>query len=179
MSHSILPRLVSAARRALARVLAYFFGSLKFAWSPPPWLCVAGRGFAHHWRTSTVLLIVSAGVATGAWRITQETGERKPRIIVVAAATDATPAPSSPKPPAPATKTPIQPEAPAAKPDADVRDTSKPRLRAVDAHVNWPQPSWDQQRQKVTGPAIAINFSAPAAPLALLGKTAAAGTEAR
>ncbi|MEO6786773.1 MAG: hypothetical protein ABI318_11625, partial [Chthoniobacteraceae bacterium] len=173
MLHSIL-RPFAFLARALPRLLSFFFGSLKFAWTPPPWLCAAGRGIARHSRAAAVLVIVSATVSYGAWRSGQHRAAREPRAMLIAAATDATPTPTPPG--APAAKPAVPPAAKPLGSDPDVRDTSKPRIRAVDAHVNWLRPGWDQQRQKPSGAAITINFSAPAAPLALIGKTAAAGT---
>jgi len=166
MLHTIL-RPFAFSARPFSRLAAFLFGSLKFAWTPPPWLRATGRTIATHWQTSAALLILSAGVAYGAWHMNRENEERNPRPILIAAATDTTPAPAEPA---------ANSTAPAPKSDPDVRDTSKPRVRAVIAHVNWTQPGWDQQRQKVTGAALIVNFTAPAAPLALIGKTAAPGT---
>ena len=127
MLHSIL-RPFAFVPRTLSRLPAFFFGSLKFAWTPPPWLRAAGRGIATHWQTFVVLLILSAGVAYGAWRMNHESEQRNPRPILIAAAADTTPTPppASPlaAPSAPAAK-PAAPPAP--KSDPDVRDTSKPR----------------------------------------------------
>ncbi|MEO6750484.1 MAG: hypothetical protein ABIP85_01775, partial [Chthoniobacteraceae bacterium] len=167
MLHAIL-RPFAFFTHALSRAVPFFFGSLRFAWTPPPWLHASARSVAAHWRTSVVLLVLSAGVAYGAWRMNRESDQRNPRPILIAAAADTTPATAA----KPATT----PAAPSPKADPDVRDTSKPRVRAVNAHVNWFHPGWDEQKKKVTAAAFTINFSAPAAPLALIGKTAAAGT---
>ena len=190
MTHSSFFRPIAFIGRALSRLLSFLFGSLKFAWTPPPWLHFAGRTIARHSRAAVLLVIISATVAYGAWRGNQQGEARRPHIILVAAAAGTTPAPASTSPapattppapattppPAPAAKPAAQPAAPRPTVPADVRDTSKPRVRNVTAHVSWPQVGWDEQRQKTTGAALAIHFSAPAAPLGLVGKPAAANT---
>ena len=70
MLHTIL-RPFAFLARAISRLLAFFLGSLKFAWTPPPWLCAAGRGIAHQSRAAIALLIISATVSYGAWCGTQ------------------------------------------------------------------------------------------------------------
>jgi uncharacterized protein YfaS (alpha-2-macroglobulin family) len=165
MPHPIL-RTLTLPGRALSHILSILFGSLKFAWDPPPWLRATGRGIARHWRATIAMLIVSATVAYGAWRGVRQGETHRPRIILAAAVPDAKPAANPPPPPAPT--------APPA--NADVRDTSKPRIRAVIGRVNWLRPAWDEQQRKVSGAALAIHFDSSVAPIALVGKAAAPGT---
>ena len=174
MSHSILLRPFAIGRRALSRLLSFFFGSLKFAWTPPPWLRAAGRGFARHSRSAALLLIISAIIAYGAWRGTQQSEARRPRAIVIAAALDTTPAP--PPPPVSGPKPVAPPAAPAPSANPDVRDTSKARVRAVTAHVSWQQVGWNGHQKKGVGAAVVIQFSAAVAPIELIGKAAAPDT---
>ena len=173
MLPSALLRPFTLVGHTLSRLLSFLFGSLRFTWSPPPWLCSTGRGVARHTRASIILLIISATVAYGKWRGGQQGETHKPRIILAAAAADGTRAPSDPTPPpAPA----AQPATAAPKADADVHDTSKARVRPVNAHVRWQNPGWDEQKRTTAFVALGIQFSAPAAPIALVGKAAAPGT---
>ncbi len=157
MLHSIL-RPFAFSARATSRLLAFFFGSLQFAWTPPLWLRAIGRGLARHSRAAVMLLIISATLSYGAWRGSHPHGARQPRTIPVAAAAETPPAPL------------------ASQPAADTRDTSKPIVRAVTAIVDWRNPEWDEVRKECRQAALVIRFSAPAAPLELIGKAAAPGT---
>ena len=162
-----LLRPFAALNRAARHTLSFFFGSLSLAWMPPPWL----RPMFRHWRVAiaTLLLLACTGYAgrLGLFReahrplpsakaVVPSENSKVPRAIQVVAATAA--------------------PAPAPAPDADVRATSKPRIRNVGAWVQWPSVSWDEQRQKVSGAPLVIHFSVSAAPLGLVGKTAAPGT---
>src|SRR5207244_922333 len=111
-------------------------------------------------------------VSYAAWRGSRHREPRQPRAILVAAATDGTPA-STPAPTPPPAQTPATP---APKSDPDVRDTSKSRVRSVIAHVVWQRVGWNEQRRSGAGAAVVIQFNAPAAPIELIGKAAAPGT---
>jgi uncharacterized protein YfaS (alpha-2-macroglobulin family) len=58
----------------------------------------------------------------------------------------------------------------------EVRDLSKPPVRVLRAGALYVNPGWNSQDQKVTGPAVSIRFSGPAAPLENVGKAAPAGS---
>ena len=145
--------------RALRRVLSFFFGSLSLAWAPPPWL----RAFARHWRVAGAALLLLACTAyagrLGLFREPHRVDHRVKGGVAVARAIQVA-----------AAAAPVQPA-----PDADVRDTSK-RHRAVIASVQWTPPSWDERKKTPTCAPLVIRFNAPAGPVGLIGKPAAANT---
>ncbi len=152
--------------RLTRRALSSIFGSAHIAWSPPPWL----PALARNWRRTALILVLIATTAYGSvhsWhshtiykhrataaKIAIAPAEKPATLLVTQAATPpATPAP-----------------------DADVRDTSKRPTRELKAWVQWPLPSWNEQTQKVSGAALAIHFTGPAAPVDLVGKPALANS---
>ncbi len=64
---------------------------------------------------------------------------------------------------------------PAPTEETEVRDLSKPPTRVLGASVSWQRPGWNEDRLEVTGPAIVIRFTGPAAPLDYVGKVVEAG----
>ena len=160
MLHPIFRPLASFAR-ASSRALPCFLGSLKLAWTPPPWLRATGHSIARHSHAATFLL-VSAAISYGAWRSTQNRAPSKLPTPLVAAVTDTTPISSS--------------SAPASKQPADTHDTSKLRIRAVTGLVHWPLHVWDSRQKKLSEPVLVIDFDGPTAPLTLIGKVAEPGT---
>jgi len=66
-----------------------------------------------------------------------------------------------------------EPAAPTDK--TEVRDLSKPPIRIVGANISRYDPSWNEQQQRVAGPAVIVHFGGPAAPLDQVDKTLAAG----
>ncbi len=65
------------------------------------------------------------------------------------------------------------PAAPTEK--TEVRDLSKPPIRKLGADISPNYLNWNEEQQRVEGPAVTIRFSGPAAPLDLVGKTVPAG----
>jgi len=57
----------------------------------------------------------------------------------------------------------------------EVQDLSKPPIRTLAANISLGNPSWNEQEQRVNGPAVYIRFGGPAAPLDQVGKTVQAG----
>ncbi len=55
--------------------------------------------------------------------------------------------------------------------NTEVLDLSKPPIRSLRASVSSKNPSWNEQRQRVEGAALSVNFNGPAAPLDQVGKT--------
>jgi uncharacterized protein YfaS (alpha-2-macroglobulin family) len=176
MHHSVFLRPFASAGRTLSRLVSFVFGSLKFAWTPPPWLIAIGHGFSKHARAVTVLLAISATVGYGAWRATQPRDPHEPIAVLAAATPDPTPPSAATPTPAPAATPAAQPVAPRPTVPADAVDTSKPRIRAVTANLVWRQVGWNEQQKKAVGAALVLQFSGPAAPITLVGKAAAAGT---
>ncbi len=62
-------------------------------------------------------------------------------------------------------------------PDAktEVQSSSKSPMRTVSAQIYIQDPSWNEEKQQVAGPAIVISFGGVAAPLDKVGKAAPAG----
>lgn len=58
----------------------------------------------------------------------------------------------------------------------EVRDLSKPPLRTLGASISLSNPSWSEQQQRASGPAVAISFRGAAAPLDQVGKQVAVGS---
>jgi alpha-2-macroglobulin len=54
-------------------------------------------------------------------------------------------------------------------------DLSKPPIRSLSARISANSPTWNEEQQRVEGPAATIYFHGPAAPLDLVGKAAPAG----
>jgi len=150
MLHSILRPFASSAR-AFTRLPSFIFGSLRFAWAPPPWLRSITKIITPRALAAMLLLAISATIAGAALRTGHPRGPQQPQTVPVAAA----PAPPS---------------------DPNARDTTKPHIREVKARVAWSAVGWDEQRKKPVGTPLNIRFDAPAAPLKLLGKIAAPGT---
>jgi alpha-2-macroglobulin len=59
--------------------------------------------------------------------------------------------------------------------ESEVRDLSETPIRKVGASIHFNTPGWNLQDRKASGPAVAIHFNGPAAPLAQVGKTVEAG----
>ena len=57
----------------------------------------------------------------------------------------------------------------------EVRDLSKPPIRSLGASISTYNPGWNEQQQRVAGPAVTVFFRGPAAPLDLVGKAVPAG----
>ena len=66
------------------------------------------------------------------------------------------------------------PAAPTEK--TETRDFSEPPVRTVRANISMPYPSWNEEQQRVVGPAVAVSFDGPAAPLERVGKAVPAGS---
>ena len=150
MLHSILRPFASSAR-AFTRLPSFIFGSLRFAWAPPPWLRSITKIITPRALAAMLLLAISATIAGAALRGSRHLGPQQPQAVPIAAA-------------------------PATPSDPNARDTTKPRIREVKARVAWSAVGWDEQRKKPAGTPLNIRFDAPAAPLKLLGKIAAPGT---
>ena len=172
MSQPSFLRPLAFLTRFTRRALSSIFGSAHIAWSPPPWLHVLAR----NWRRTALVLVLIATTAYGSvrsWKshtahkrtvtaaktICAPSEKTAPQLTVQAAPVKAVP-----------TATPTQPS------DPDVRDTTKRAKRTLEAWVQWAQPSWNEQTQKVSGFPLAIHFSGAAAPVGLVGKPALAGT---
>ncbi len=67
---------------------------------------------------------------------------------------------------------------PPAAPDAktEVKDLSKPPLRALKASIHLVSPNWNVEKQQPAGPAVMIDFSGGAAPLDRIGKATPVGS---
>lgn len=59
--------------------------------------------------------------------------------------------------------------------ETEVRELSETPIRKVGASIHFNTPGWDSRARKASGPAVAVHFSGPAAPIEQVGKTVEPG----